>query len=118
MSYVDPLENVRVRHDVVGDSAAMRWNSGRPKAVARASVDSQTATFIRSRLSAVPLCIQGDEPRLGGAGDPKFDRSDEPVVLAVDHGEREPVSGLLVASWVTSVRNVVVSDGLLGPQSV
>src|SRR3954454_1292529 len=39
------------------NSAAMRWNSGLPNAVASASVDSQTATFIRSWLSAVPLCI-------------------------------------------------------------
>lgn len=31
-----------------GDSATMRWNSGLPNAVASASVDSQTATFIRS----------------------------------------------------------------------
>lgn len=40
-----------------GNVAAMRWNSGLPNVVARASIGSRTATFIRSRLPAVPLCI-------------------------------------------------------------
>jgi hypothetical protein len=65
VSYVDVLEDVRVQHDVAGNSATMRWNSGPANAVASASVDSQTATFIRAAARRSLVHLQGDESRLG-----------------------------------------------------